>query len=190
MVQSWRKIHNANQYLVKQKEFMKDEKEGLTKRWLILGYLSTAVESMMSCIFLIFLCPQPVNDFSSWFLISSSLWLSHYYFSLGSWSETIFFSSKELTCSRAKRKKKSPSLRYSPWAHLFLRSRRISVVSKPSGHYPLEERKKKTKDCLDWMQRLSRSLIRFETQDIKTQPLFNHNFSLDFFPFNNWLNRL
>ena len=51
-----------------------------------------------------------------------------------------------------------------------------------------EERKKKTKDCLDWMQRLSRSLIRFETQDIKTQPLFNHNFSLDFFPFNNWLN--
>ena len=26
----------------------------------------------------------------------------------------------------------------------------------------------------DWMQRLSRSLIRFETQDIKTQPLFNH----------------
>ena len=40
----------------------------------------------------------------------------------------------------------------------------------------------------DWMQRLSRSLIRFETQDIKTQPLFNHNFSLDFFPFNNWLN--
>ena len=59
---------------------------------------------------------------------------------------------------------------------------------KPSGHYPLEERKKKTKDCLDWMQRLSRSLIRFETQDIKTQPLFNHNFSLDFFPFNNWLN--
>ena len=42
--------------------------------------------------------------------------------------------------------------------------------------------------CLDWMQRLSRSLIRFETQDIKTQPLFNHNFSLDFFPFNNWLN--
>ena len=46
----------------------------------------------MSCIFLIFLCPQPVNDFSSWFLISSSLWLLNYYFSLGSWSETIFLS--------------------------------------------------------------------------------------------------
>ena len=30
----------------------------------------------------------------------------------------------------------------------------------------------------DWMQRLSRSLIRFETQDIKTQPLFNHFLSL------------
>ena len=29
----------------------------------------------------------------------------------------------------------------------------------------------------DWMQRLSRSLSRFETQDIKTQPLFNHYLS-------------
>ena len=36
-----------------------------------------------------------------------------------------------------------------------------------------EETKKRL--VFDWMQRLSRSLIRFETQDIKTQPLFNHH---------------
>ena len=28
--------------------------------------------------------------------------------------------------------------------------------------------------CTDWLLRLSRSLSQFETQDIKTQPQFNH----------------
>ena len=47
---------------------------------------------------------------------------------------------------------------------------RVDVKNKEIGR-----RKRKKKEKVRQVMRFSRSLSRFETQDIKTQPQFNHN---------------